>query len=101
MASTYRFLIDGTPADSDILTALSSLEIEENADLPGALLAKLAVSRTSSGDLDFPDDARLGPFANLAVVATAEGAPDECIFDGYVVSHKLHLETGVPRGDRP
>src|SRR5262249_54750970 len=32
---------------------------------------------------------------NVAVVATVEGKPDECIFDGFVLSHKLHLQTGT------
>jgi phage protein D len=95
VASTFQLLLDGEPADDDFLIALSSLEIEENADLPGALLARLAVSRTADGDLDYPDDSRVRPFANLAVVATPDGGSDECIFDGYVLSHKLHIETGV------
>lgn len=95
MASTYTLMLNGSPADDDLVTALSSLEVEENADLPGALLAKLAVSRTADGDLDFPSDSRLAPFANLAVVAAWESGPDECIFDGYVLSQKLHLEAGV------
>ena len=95
MASTYQLLLDGSPADDPLLTALSSIEVEENADLPGAILLKLAVSRTADGDLDWPSDSRLGPFVNVAVVATPEGGSDECIFDGYVLSHKLHVQTGI------
>ena len=95
MASTYQLLLDGTAADDDLTTALSSIEVEENADLPGAVLLKLAVSRTADGDLDWPGDDRLGPFTNVAVVATPEDGSDECIFDGYVLSHKLHVEAGV------
>jgi phage protein D len=49
----------------------------------------------SEGDLTYVNDSRFAPFANLAVVATAEGGSDQCIFDGYVLSHKLHLETGT------
>ena len=37
MASTFRLLLDGTPADDALLTAMTSLEVEENADLPGAM----------------------------------------------------------------
>lgn len=95
MASTYSLLLDGSPADDGIVTAISSIEVEENADLPGAVLLKLAVSRTSDGDLDWPGDKRLGPFVNVAVVATPEGESDQCIFDGYVLSQRLHVETGV------
>jgi phage protein D len=56
---------------------------------------KLAVSRSAEGELDLPADPRLRPFANVAVVVTPEGGTAECIFDGYVLSHRLHLESGV------
>ncbi len=95
MASIFQLLLNGTAADDDLYTALSMLEVEENADLPGAIQLNLAVSRSEAADLTWVNDDRLQPFANLAVVAAPEGESDECIFDGYVLSHKLHLETGV------
>lgn len=95
MASTFQLFLNGTAADDNLQNALSSLEVEENADLPGAIQLNLAVSRSEAGDLTFVNDAGLQPLANLAVVATPEDKPDECIFDGYVLSHKLHLETGI------
>jgi phage protein D len=95
VASTYRLILNGTAADSTLYGDLALLEVEENADLPGAIQLNLPVSRSEAGDLTYVNDDRLQPFANLAVVATAEGKPDECIFDGYVLAHKLHLETGV------
>ena len=95
MASTFRILFDGAPADDEIYTALASLEVEENVDMPGAIQLSLPVNRTDDGELSYVTDDRLKPFANLAVVATPEDKPDECIFDGYILSHKLHLETGT------
>lgn len=95
MASTFQLLLNGTAADDNLLNALSSLEVEENADLPGAIQLNLNISRSEKDDLTFVNDAGLQPFANIAVVATPEDKPDECIFDGYVLSHKLHLETGI------
>jgi phage protein D len=95
MASTFQFLLNGKPADDDLYTAFSSLEVEENADLPGAIQLNLPVTRTVEGDLQYVNDSRFQPFANVAVVAIAEGQSPQCIFDGYVLSHKLHLETGI------
>jgi phage protein D len=95
MASTYQVLFDGTPADDDFYSALISLEVEENVDLPGAIQMKLTVSRTNGADLDYPNDPRLGPLAKVAVIAQRDGDSQECIFDGVVLSHKLHLETAV------
>jgi hypothetical protein len=94
MPNTFQIVFNGTPADDGFYDQISALEVEENADLPGAIQLTLPVS-TSNGDLSFVNDDRVAPFANVAVVATpADGSP-ECIFDGYVLSQKLHLERGV------
>src|SRR5437879_6283392 len=95
MASTFQLLLNGSPADDVLITALSSLEVEENADMPGGIQLKLPVDPTDKGDVNWVGDDRLAPFANLAVVATPEGGSKQCIFDGYVLSHQLHLETGT------
>lgn len=95
MASTFELLFDGAPADDAMRAAISSLLVEENLDLPDAFQLNLAVNRTSDGELDYATDDRLRPFANVAVVATPEGGSQECIFDGYVLSHKLHLDSGI------
>jgi hypothetical protein len=96
MPSTYQLLLDGKGADPDLYTAVASLEVEENLDLPGAVQLTLPVSRTDDGDLTYASDDRLRPLANLAVVAgVGGGAAAQCIFDGYVLSHKLHLEAGA------
>jgi len=95
MASTFQILFNGTPAGDDFYTSLVSLEVEENADLPGAVQLDLPVDRTADGDLTLLGDGRLAPLANLAVVATPEGKGTQCIFDGYVLAHKIHLQTGL------
>ena len=120
MPSSYQILLNGNAADADFYTAVSLLEIEENLDLPGAVQLSLPVGRTDAGDLTYVSDTRLQPMVNLAVVVTppsgsaagaiapglgrggvsgsASGAAAvlqrRCIFDGYILSHKLHLETG-------
>jgi hypothetical protein len=95
VAATFSLLLDGSPVDDQAYNALSALEVEENADLPDAIQLTFGVNATASGDLDYPSDSRLKPFANLAVVVTPEGADAQCIFDGYVLSHRLHLESGI------
>ena len=110
---------NGQPADADLYTAVSSLEVEESMDLPGAVQLTVPVGTSAAGDLTYVSDSRFQPMANLAVVVTpaagsAAGSPAaalgsaasalgvggsgspgaQCIFDGYILSHKLHLETG-------
>jgi phage protein D len=95
MASTFQLLMDGTAADEALYDALALVEVEENVDLPGAIELSLPVDRSEDGDLSFVSDKRFKPFANLALVAQLEDGQPECLFDGYVLSHKVHLETGI------
>jgi phage protein D len=94
MPSTLSLLLNGAPADDKLLTALSMLEVEENADLPGAIQLRVPID-TTDGDLTYVSDGRFAPFANIAVVVTPAGGTPNCLFDGYVLSHKLHVETGT------
>jgi hypothetical protein len=95
MPARYQLLLNGTPADEALYLALTTLEVEENADLPDALRLQLAVTRSPVGELSPASDPRLGPLKNLAVVCELDGSPRQCVFDGYVLSHSLHVETGV------
>jgi hypothetical protein len=115
MPSNYQILFDGQAADADFYTSIASLEVEENMDLPGAVQLNLPVNRSDSGDLTYVADSRFKPLANIAVVATpAAGlagaaasalgslglggggvSAAQCIFDGYILSQKLHLEKGT------
>jgi phage protein D len=95
MASSFQFIVDGTPADDKLLTVMGPLEIEENADLPGAIQVTVPVDSDGNGDLTFVNDSRFQPFVNLVVVATPDGQSDQCLFDGFVLSNKLHLQKGA------
>jgi hypothetical protein len=87
--------MDGKPADQAFYERLVSLEVEENADLPAALQLRLPVARTVEGELSSVGDAGLQPLRSIAVTATIEGGEQAVIFDGYVLGHKLHLESGL------
>jgi phage protein D len=95
MVGTFQLILNGTAVDDGFYTAMGTLEVEENVDLPAAILIKLPVSTDDHGDLTYVSDDRFQPFATMAVVAQQEDAPDQCIFDGFVLSSKLHLTTGV------
>lgn len=92
--ATYQLLFDGEPAPDDFYDTIGRLEVEENADLPGAISLSLPVA-AADGELSWVGDRRIAPYANLAIVAAAPDGPDECIFDGYVLTHKVHLPTGA------
>jgi hypothetical protein len=94
MPTTFQVLFNGTPADDTFYNQLASLEVEENADLPGAIQLTLPVG-TNNGDLSVVNDSRFAPFSNIAVVVTPPQGSAQCIFDGYVLTSKLHLERGI------
>ena len=105
MADAFQVLFGDEPeeADEGFYGQLASLEVEENADLPGAIQLVLPISvagAQGSEDLSYLDDERFKPYGRVAVVATPDGGRQPtCIFDGYVLSHKIHLETGHHRLD--
>lgn len=120
MGSSYQIFFNGQAATPDFYNAIATLEVEENMDLPGAVQISLPVSRSQSGDLTYVSDATLQPMVNVAVVVTpptggaggvggaaastvgaltgggsGAGSGAQCIFDGYILSQKLHLESGA------
>jgi hypothetical protein len=94
MSGKFDIYVGGSPA-ADLSATLAQVEIEENIDLPGAFELTLPVKLGTDSDLDTVDDPRLAPFSNIAVVAQASDGKSECLIDGYVLSQKLHLDTGV------
>jgi len=95
VAHSYQLLVDGQPVAADLYAAIASLEVEEHAELPGAIQLTVPVASDGANDLTRVNDATFRPFANLAVVVTLDGGGSQCIFDGYVLSHKLHLDRGT------
>ena len=119
MGSNFSILLNGQAADDTLKQLIASTEVEESLDMPAAIQLKLPVSRSSGGDLTYISDARFAPMATIAVVAQAGGSgaggvaagaagavgaamgspsaspTKQCIFDGYVLTQKIHLETGT------
>jgi len=93
--SSYQVLFNGSPADQAFYDVVSRLDVEENADLPDAISLQLPVA-VQNGDLSWVGDARIAPYSNVAVVVTPPGGGrPQCIFDGYVLSQKVHMPTGT------
>ena len=102
MTSSFQVLFGDDnavrPAAPDFYDLLDTLEVEENADLPGAIQLTLPVTTyavDASEDLTVVDDERFRPYGRVAVVVGVEGERDACIFDGYVLSHSIHLDRGT------
>ncbi|MGH3246734.1 MAG: phage late control D family protein [Trebonia sp.] len=92
MATSFELSVAGGSGASTALTeALQSIEVEENADGPDAMTITLPVNRTSSGDLTYVDDGSFEPYTPVSVVLTA-GPSSQCVFDGYVLSWRLHVD---------
>jgi len=119
MASNYQLLLGGQQAEATLYTLIVSIDVDESMDMPAAIQITLPISRDNSGELTYVADPRFGPLAPVAIVCTAGGsgaqgvatgpagavaaavgsgsAPPgtQCIFDGYLLSQKIHLETGT------
>lgn len=117
MANTFCLMFGGKDADPELSQLLAVTEVEESMDMPSAVQLTFPVSRTNDGDLTHVSDPRFGPLASISVVISTSGvgalgvntgppgmtpvdgapapAAKQCIFDGYILTQKLHLETGV------
>jgi hypothetical protein len=73
MGATYQLLLGGQAADPGFYTDVTSIEVEESMDLPGAMELHLPVVATESGDLTYVSDARLQPFSSLTILVTPPG----------------------------
>src|SRR5690242_8488940 len=95
--STLFDIVIGGAAAKDFDANVIDLEVEENADLPGAFSITLPVGATSSGDYDTVSDPRLAPLSNIAVTAQASDGQTHCLIDGYVLAQSVHLDTGTSK----
>lgn len=95
MLHNYQLFVDGTGVGEEIYGVLSSIVVEEHADLPGAIEIQLPIAADGAGDITRINDNALRPYANLALVVTPAGGDAQCIFDGYVLSHKMKLDRGL------
>lgn len=92
MSVTIQLSVAGTPVPDEFYDAIRQLEVEECSDTPGALLLRLPVNRTSAGDLQFVGDGSFEPMTNVTLTVTPANASAQCVFDGYVLSWRLHLD---------
>jgi hypothetical protein len=96
LSTLFDIVIGGSSAkdfDSDIV----EIEVEENADLPGAFSITLPVATTATSDYDTVSDPRLAPLSNIAVTAQAADGVTQCLIDGYVLAQHIHLDTGTAK----
>ncbi len=91
----YQIFVNGSAMNAEIYGVLTSLLVEEHAELPGAIELHVPIASDGSGDVTRINDAAFQPYANLAVVVTPAGGDAQCIFDGYVLSHKIHFDRGL------
>jgi phage protein D len=94
MASSVQLFLNSKPAGAAIAQMVGQYDVEENADLPGSAEISLPLS-AQNGELGFVNEGGLQPLARVAVTAQAGSGERQCIFDGVVLSHRLHLEAGM------
>jgi len=92
MGSKIQLALGGSAVSSVFYNAIELLEVEENADRPDALVMRVPVNRTSGGDLQYVGDGTFEPYTNITLTVTPPSQPTQCIFDGYALSWKLHLD---------
>jgi phage protein D len=89
-AISYTLLIDGAPADSDLLAAVQQIEVEEHADLAAMLRLRLAVAvREDGSGWDVVDDDTFSRLARLSLLTTVGSGTPEPLIEAYVIETRL------------
>jgi hypothetical protein len=92
MSVTAQLTVGGNPVPQAFYNAISALQVEELSDQPSTLLLRLPISLTAQGDLEFVGDGTFEPFTPITFVAVGGDSQPQCLFDGYVLSWKVHLD---------
>lgn len=95
MPASYRIEFEGEEVGGELISGAGLLEVEENLETPSAFQLRVPVTRSADGDLSAVGERRFSPFAGVAVVVTPERGSPQCIFDGFVLSQRLHLAPGA------
>ena len=89
-AISYTLLIDGAPANSDLLAAIQQIEVEEHADLAAMLRLRLAVGVDEAGSSwEVVDDDDFPRLARLSLLVTVGSGTPEPLVEAYVIETRL------------
>ena len=84
-AVRYTLLIDGRPASSDLLAAISQIEVEDHADMADMLRLRIAIApRDGCSDWVVVDEGLFSRLTNIKILVTVGSGPAEPLIDAYV-----------------
>ena len=92
MADTsYRLLINGSPAAQELIDAIAQIEVEDDAGLASAFRLRLPIGLTADGDWTWVAEDIFKPLTPVAI-SVRVGTATEQIISGYVTTHRIHFD---------
>lgn len=89
-AISYTLLIDGAPADGDVLEAIQQIEVEEHVQLASMLRLRLAVGvREDGSGWEVVDDGTFSRLTKVLLLATVGSGTPEPLIEAYVIETRL------------
>lgn len=83
---SYMLLINGRPADPDLLAAIQQIEVEDHADMADMLRLHAAIGvRDGCSRWTVLDDDHFSRLANVKIMVTVGSGPAVPIIDAYVI----------------
>ncbi len=90
---SYTLLVDGAPADADLLAAVQQIEVEEHTDLAGMIRLQLAVGVSQDGaGWNVVDDDAFERLTRLSLLVTAGTGLPEPLIDAYVIETSIQFD---------
>jgi phage protein D len=93
---SYTLLIDGEPADSDVMAAIQQIEVEDSTDMASMLRLRLGIGvKDDATGWTIIDDSLFLRLTNITLKVAVGSGPQEPLIDAYV------METNTTFSDAP
>jgi phage protein D len=90
-SATVTLLIDGLPADSDLIDAYDEIEVECSIEEASAFRARFGITKTEIGDWSILDIDPFRPFTAVSILLQTGSLPPTTLINGYVSEHDIAL----------
>jgi phage protein D len=89
---SYTLMIDGAPAEAEVIRAVQQLEVDATLDRASAFRIRFGIGSAADGDWSILSDDLFRPLTPITVHVSVGPGMDETLIHGYVASSRAAFE---------
>lgn len=90
--ASYTLQINNAPADPDLLSAITLIEVEDDAALASAFRITLPIGLTDEGDWTQVAEEKFKPLTSVSISVQYGSSVNEVLMSGYITAHHIHFD---------